>query len=78
MPRPSAPVLVLALVLFGLLGFAGWGAWASWSLAGGTSMSVHGYIALAITVVGVLGLGGGLMWLAFFSARRGFDDDQEF
>jgi hypothetical protein len=37
---------------------------------------VHGYVALALGVVLSLLLGFGLMALAFYSARRGYDDDQ--
>ena len=37
-------------------------------------VSIHGYIALAIGVVGVCGLAGGLMALAFYSSRAGWDD----
>ena len=37
-------------------------------------VSLHGYIALAIGVVGVCGLTGGLMALAFHSSRAGWDD----
>lgn len=45
-----------------------------WGGLGGTDMSIHGWIALALGVVFTLGIGGGLMALAFFSARRGYDD----
>ena len=37
-------------------------------------VSIHGYIALAIGVVGVCALAGGLMALAFYSSRAGWDD----
>ncbi len=37
-------------------------------------MSIHGWIALAAGTILSLGLGGGLMALSFFSARRGYDD----
>jgi hypothetical protein len=56
--------------------FAAWGAWASWRLAGDAPMSIHGWIAMGIAAVFTAGLTGGLMWLAFYSARKGFDDDQ--
>lgn len=39
-----------------------------------SQMSIHGWIAMAIGVVVSLLLGGGLMALVFFSARRGYDD----
>ncbi len=41
---------------------------------GGPPIGLHGWIAMGLAI-GLSGLvGGGLMWLAFFSARRGFDD----
>ena len=43
-------------------------------LLAGEYVSIHGYIALAIGVVGVCALAGGLMALAFHSSRAGWDD----
>ena len=43
-------------------------------LLAGEDVSIHGYIALAIGVVGVCALAGGLMALAFYSSRAGWDD----
>jgi hypothetical protein len=40
-------------------------------------MTVHGYVAMALAVVLTFLLGGGLMGLAFYSSRHGYDDDQE-
>ncbi len=37
-------------------------------------MSGHGWAAMALGIVFSLALGGGLMALVFFSARRGYDD----
>lgn len=37
-------------------------------------ISIHGWIALAAGTILSLALGGGLMALSFFSARRGYDD----
>lgn len=39
-----------------------------------TGMSGHGWAAMALGVVFTLGIGGGLMALVFYSARRGYDD----
>lgn len=74
--RPGVALLIL--VLAGLVVFAAWGAWASWRLAGDAPMSVHGYIAMAIAGGFTALLTGGLIWLAFYSARRGYDDDQRY
>ena len=69
------------LVLIAMLGFmvvlAAWGAWASWRLAGDAPMSIHGWIAMAIAGSFTALLTGGLIRLAFYSARKGYDDDQE-
>jgi hypothetical protein len=41
---------------------------------GGEAMNHNGVTALIIGGIGSLALGGGLMALVFFSARRGYDD----
>jgi dolichyl-phosphate-mannose--protein O-mannosyl transferase len=77
-PRIGPGFVLLTIVLAGLVVFAAWGAWASWRLAGDAPMSVHGYVAMAIAGFFTALLTGGLIWLAFYSARRGFDDDQRY
>ena len=74
--RPSLGLIALYLVMGGLVVFAGWGAVASWWLAGDTRLSIHGYIAMGIAGVFTVLLAGGLIWLAFYSARKGYDDQQ--
>lgn len=54
---------ILAAVLFGAL--TGWDS---------SAMSVHGWIALGIGTFLSLAVGGGLMALVFYSARKGYDD----
>lgn len=54
---------ILATVLFGVL--TGWDA---------SAMSIHGWIALMLGTVLSLAVGGGLMALVFYSARKGYDD----
>jgi hypothetical protein len=44
-----------------------------WSL-GDVDISLHGLIALTLGCVLSLALGGGLMFLVFYSNRRGYDD----
>ena len=46
-----------------------------WNDLGDVEMSGHGIAALVLGVVVTMGLGGGLMWLVFYSARKGHDDD---
>ena len=60
----------------GLLAAAVWGFQAAWRLAAGVHMGVHGWIAMGLAAVLVTALGGGLMWLSFYSARHGYDDAQ--
>ncbi len=66
----AAVALALALVLAGLL----WALRTAWGLGGDSQITIHGWLAIGITVVGVSVVGGGLMWLAFYSARHGWDD----
>jgi hypothetical protein len=54
---------ILAVVLFGVL--TNWDA---------SAMSIHGWIALGLGTVLSLVVGGGLMSLVFYSARKGYDD----
>ena len=49
----------------------------AWRITGPSKMTMHGYIALAIALVLGGALGGGLMALAFYSQRKGWDDQQE-
>ena len=67
-------IAALIVVLAAALGFAIWAFVALWKLAGNTSMSVHGWIAMALAGGLTLVIGGGLMWLAFYSARKGYDE----
>jgi hypothetical protein len=54
---------ILAVVMFGTL--------TEWDAS---AMSVHGWIALTLGTLLSLLLGGGLMALVFYSARKGYDD----
>jgi hypothetical protein len=68
-------VLIVVLAAFG--GFAVWAFVQLWALAGDTRMSVHGWIAMGLAGGLTLVIGGGLMWLAFYSARKGYDDQAQ-
>ncbi len=57
---------ILAAVMFGVL--TGWDA---------SAMSIHGWIALTLGTLLSLAVGGGLMALVFYSARKGYDDRVE-
>lgn len=39
-----------------------------------SSMSIHGWVALGLGTFLSLAIGGGLMALVFYSARKGYDD----
>ncbi len=74
--RPSIGIVLLLAVLGLLLLLSGYGVFVAFKIGGATHMSVHGYVALGLAVVLTLLLGGGLMWLAFYSDRHGYDADQ--
>ena len=42
---------------------------------GGAPIGMHGWIAMGLAVVFSGGLAAGLMWLAFYSARKRVDED---
>ncbi len=67
--------VLLALVLGGMaLGVVVW-ALRLWIDLGEVEISAHGIFALVLGVLLSLGLGIGLMFLVFYSSRRGHDDD---
>jgi hypothetical protein len=66
--------LLLLLLSLMVAGFSTWALGATWQAIGGGEMSVHGWTALAIGILGTFGLAWGLMALAFRSHREGWDD----
>jgi hypothetical protein len=62
-----AVALVLALAVLAVMGYA-------WGSMRDVEMSAAGYVALATGVVLSFGVGTGLMFLMFYSNRRGFDE----
>ena len=76
--RPATGVIAASCIGLGLmLALAVWGAVSSWRLAGDVHMSIHGWIAMGIAGVFTALLAGGLISLAFYSARKGYDDDAQ-
>jgi hypothetical protein len=61
-------VLLAFLVLAFVFMVVGWT-----TPEGGTPMSIHGYIAMGLGIVFTMALGGGLMFLMFYSNRHGRD-----
>ena len=45
-----------------------------WKLIGGGELSIHGWIAMALGILGSVALSWALMGLAFRSDREGWDD----
>jgi hypothetical protein len=69
-------VLIWIAAAIGLVAVMGALAWAfsqTWA-EGGIDLGLHGWISLTIALVGTTVVAGGLMWLAFYSARSGWDD----
>ena len=60
-------------VMAGFLGWSGWYAVHAWNALGGISISITGWIFIAIGVLLTLGLGAGLMALVFYSSRKNYD-----
>jgi uncharacterized membrane protein len=58
-----------ALLIASIAGF-----WAALTYGKMPHISLHGWIAMGIGILFSLGIGGGLMWLSFYSSRHGFDD----
>ena len=63
------------LALLGLLAAAIGFAWYVWRELGDVAISSEGFLALALGAAAALALGVVLMWLVYFSHRRGFDDE---
>jgi hypothetical protein len=76
-PRAKFHIGYALLIVLGIaaLGYVLWALKASWALGGGPHMSVNGWIALGLAFVVTGALAGGLMWLAFYSSRKGYDDN---
>jgi len=68
--------IIILIVLLGLLVLAAAFLVVGWDTAKGpkgTEISLNGYIAMALGTLFTMALGGGLMFLIFYSNRRGRD-----
>ncbi len=63
-----------SIPLLALLALALWFAGDAWVHLAGDAIPLYGYVAIAGGVLISLLVGGGLMALAFYSARHGYDD----
>ncbi|HEX3342464.1 MAG TPA: hypothetical protein VHT68_25190 [Pseudolabrys sp.] len=68
------PAAILVTALVALLALSVWFAAYAWTHLGGDPLPTYGYVAIAGGVVISLVVGGGLMALAFYSSRHGYDD----
>jgi hypothetical protein len=66
-------LLVVAILLV-LLAGAAFAAYRTWFALEGVEIPLAGMIALGLGIVVTLALGVGLMFLVFYSSRRGYDD----
>lgn len=63
------------VILLCVLAFAGVLAYRGWTLGGQpVDIGFHGMVAIVLGVLGTALIGGGLMFLLFYSSRRGYDD----
>ena len=67
--------VLLILSLGVLLIVAAVGSLYGWTSLDDVEMSANGIIALVLGVTVSAALGGGLMFLVFYSSRHGYDDD---
>ena len=63
-------IFLISVTLAGLLAAAGAFALVDWS---DTTVSIHGFLAMALGVGFTILIGGGLMALVFYSNRKGHD-----
>jgi hypothetical protein len=49
-----------------------------WTMTAGMGVNRHGWTAIVLMLVFCFGIAGGLMFLIFYSARRGHDDAVHF
>lgn len=70
--------LLMIVCLLAMLLAAAVGGVMAWNAMGGggpeQGISLHGFIALGLGILGSLIVGGGLMALVFFSSRSGHDE----
>ena len=75
MERSPSSAFTLSALLFGItvLGLVVAASWVVWRELGQIDLGFHGWVALILGSVAMVALGGGLMWLSFYSSRSGHD-----
>ena len=75
MERSPSSAFTLSALLFGVtvLGLVVAASWVVWRELGQIDLGFHGWVALILGSVAMVALGGGLLWLSFYSSRSGHD-----
>jgi hypothetical protein len=68
-------IFLVVVFWIALLGGTGYAAYETWVGINDVEISTHGKIALALGVTVTFALGAGLMFLVFYSNRKGYDAD---
>jgi hypothetical protein len=76
--RKALPYVVVAAVLLVVLAGMGWAVWASRDFGSWTGGSRAILIMIAVGAVLTGGLTALLVWLAFYSERKGYDEPFHF
>lgn len=66
--------VLVVVVLLGMLAATAMVGWWAWQEIGDVQIGIHGMIALIAGATATFLLGVGLMWLVYYSNRRGYDD----
>ena len=75
----KAPHFVLIVLGLGVVfGFMGWALWSIGGFRGVTGGSLTIALMVAAGALTTALLAGGLMWLAFWSSKKGYDETVEF
>lgn len=68
--KPNTLLIIASIIGIGLML---WGVTKWWAMLG-INMTMHGWIAYTLGVLGSFVVAGGLFYLVFKSAREGYDD----
>ncbi len=66
--------LISIVVLAALVGVGAWALVRFWGAMGPVAIPPGGYIAFGLGVLTLALAIGGMVWLAFYSERKGYDD----
>jgi hypothetical protein len=69
---------VVIAILLAILAAAVWFAYGLWNAVDFTAIPTSGYVAMALGIVLSLAFGWGLMALAYYSSRHGYDESPHY